>query len=402
MKKFIESHQRALAIAAIGFAISFGFLVGKPEPELKTDFVKKIPAIETLEANPSSLALSVKTQGTIEPRLKIDISSQVSGLVIGTSKEFFPGSYFTKNETLVFIEQADYEYAIAKAESQLAAARQRVAEEKGRALQAKRQWQQLGSSEANSLFLREPQLAAAIASEHAATQELEAANRNLNRTKISAPFNGRILGKFVDIGQFVGPGARLAQVHSIDVVLVRLPLTDRQVALLDLPLRMEDSIRLEIGEQDALDVDLSALFGGQIWTWRGKIARTEAQIDVNSRLLYAVAEIENPFTSQKENDRPPLVPGMFVSAKIMTKKFDGVTVVPRSVLTSNSTIPIINNDNRFTYLPVTVLKSDKENVWILGLKSGTKIVTGDSGTLKAGQEVLNQNSNQFAKRSDLE
>ena len=402
MKNFIKRHQRALGIAAIGLAVSYGLLVGKPAPEKKPETASEIRTAETFTAKPSSRSLTVKTQGTIEPRFKIAISSQVSGLVVGTSKEYFPGSYFTKNEILISIEKADYEYAVAKAESQLAAARQRVAEEKGRALQAKRQWQQLGSTEANALFLRQPQLAAANAAEHAALQELDAAKRNLNRTKISAPFNGRIMDKFVDVGQFVTPGARLIQVHATDVVQVRLPLTDRQVALLDLPLRMEDSVRLETGEEEAIRVELSAKFAGQRWSWNGKIVRTEAQIDVNSRLVYAVAEIDNPFISEKESERPPLAPGLFVSAEIRTKEFENVTVLPRNVLRNDSTIPIINEVNRFNYLPITVLKSNKETAWILGLKSGTKIVSGDSASLIVGQKVLSQNSNQFAKASDLE
>ena len=93
---------------------------------------------------------------------------------------------------------------------------------------------------------------------------------------------------------------------------------------------------------------------------------------------------------------------MFVSAEIRTREFEGVTVIPRNLLRNDSTIPILNEDNRFNYLPITVLKSNKENAWILGLKVGTKIVTRDSGMLSVGQKVLNQNSNNFVKAIDLE
>ena len=400
MKNFIIRHRQAVIIATIGFVISYSLLVGKPAPEMKTDIIQQMPKVETYVASPKSLTLTVKTQGTVEPRLKIDISSQVSGLVTRTSKKFFPGSYFSADETIIFLEQADYEYAIAKAESQLAAAKQRVAEEKGRALQAQRQWQELGSKEANALFLREPQLASAKAQEHAALQELKAANRNLNRTKISIPFNGRILDKFVDVGQFVGPGTRLAKVYATDVVQVRLPLTNRQVALLDLPLRSEDIARLDIGEQDAIDVELSARFGGEIWSWEGKIVRTEAQIDVKSRLLYAVAEIENPFFQEKDSGRPPLSPGMFVSAEITTKKFNSVTVLPRKVLRNDSTILILNKDNLVNRLPITILESNKEAAWISGLKAGTRVIVGDTASLLIGKRVLSKSSNQLAEVSD--
>ncbi len=400
MKNFINRHRHAIGIGGIGLAISYGLLVGKPAPEMKTDVVQQIPTVETFLVNPKALALTVKTQGTVEPRLEIQISSQVSGLITSTSQDFFRGSYFSKNETMIFLEQADYEYAIAKADSQLAAARQRVAEEKGRALQARRQWQELGSTEANALFLREPQLAAAKAQEYASLQELEAANRNLERTKISMPFNGRILEKFVDVGEFVGPGTRLAQVYATDVVQVRLPLTDRQVALLDLPLRLEDIKRLNVGEQDAINVVLGTRFGGELWTWAGKIVRTEAQIDVKSRLLYAVAEIENPLLLGEESGRPPLSPGMFVSAEIQTKTFKSVAVLPRNVLRNDSTILIVNEDNRVNRLPITILESNKETAWISGLKAGTRVIIGNSASLSVGKKVVNESSNQLAQLSD--
>ena len=214
------------------------------------------------------------------------------------------------------------------------------------------------------------------------------------------PFNGRILEKFVDVGEFVGPGTRLAQVYATDVVQVRLPLTDRQVALLDLPLRLEDIKRLNVGEQDAINVVLGTRFGGELWTWAGKIVRTEAQIDVKSRLLYAVAEIENPSLLGKESRRPPLSPGMFVSAEIQTKTFKSVAVLPRNVLRNDSTILIVNEDNRVNRLPITILESNKETAWLSGLKAGTRVIIGNSASLSVGKKVVNESSNQLAQLSD--
>ena len=82
-------------------------------------------------------------------------------------------------------EKADYEFAIARARAQEAASAQRVAEERGRNLQAQREWRDLGTTEANDLFLRKPQLRAAEASLAAAQADVAAAELALERTTVS-------------------------------------------------------------------------------------------------------------------------------------------------------------------------------------------------------------------------
>ena len=153
------------------------------------------------------------------------------------------------------LETADYDFAIARAAAQEAAAAQRLAEERGRNLQAKREWRDLGSNAANDLFLRKPQLYAAETALVAAQADVEAAKLALARTTLKAPFDGRLEKKLVDVGQFVAPGASLAQVYATDRVEVLLPISESQLALLALPL-------FETGIDTYPDVTLTARFGG--------------------------------------------------------------------------------------------------------------------------------------------
>ena len=108
------------------------------------------------------------------------------------SDRFLDGRFFKVGDILLQLEQADYEFAIARARAQEAAAAQRVAEERGRNLQAQREWRELGTSEANDLFLRKPQLRAAEASLAAAQADVAAAELALERTTVRAPFDGRL------------------------------------------------------------------------------------------------------------------------------------------------------------------------------------------------------------------
>ena len=66
MKNFLKRQQRAIGIAVIGFLVSYGLFVGKPVPDKKPKAAPVIPITKTFLANPSSLTLTVKTQGTID------------------------------------------------------------------------------------------------------------------------------------------------------------------------------------------------------------------------------------------------------------------------------------------------------------------------------------------------
>jgi multidrug efflux pump subunit AcrA (membrane-fusion protein) len=226
----------ALLVLVLGGALSYGLLVGKSGPEPVAPPVYGPPAVDVVAAAPALRSLSVETQGTVRPLREIKLVSQVGGRVELVSPRFAEGGFFGAGEQLLKVEDIDYQFVIARAQSQVAAASQRVAEEQGRALQAKREWRDLGSDQANALFLRKPQLASAQAALKASEADLAAARLDLDRTSISAPFNGRISEKYVDVGQYIAPGTAIATVYDTDVALVRLPLTDRQVALLELPL----------------------------------------------------------------------------------------------------------------------------------------------------------------------
>jgi RND family efflux transporter MFP subunit len=374
----------ALLVFFIGGGLSYALLVGKPRPEPELPVAVAPPVVDVVMADPAVQSLSVETQGTVRPLREIKLVSQVGGRVEFVSPRFALGGFFAAHEPLVKVEDVDYQFAIARAESLVAAAKQRVAEEQGRALQAKREWRNLGSEQANALFLRKPQLASAQAALKASEADLAAAQLDLSRTSTSAPFNGRISEKYVDIGQFVAPGTAIATVYDTDVAQVRLPLTDRQVALLDLPLYYDQE------STDALsgaDVQLRTRFANKAWEWEGRLVRTDASIDVDSRVVYAVVEIENPFARDPETERPPLSPGLFVNATISGRSLPQVTQLPRSALRSDGSVMIVDSKQRAESRAVQVLQSDTSNVWVQGLSKGEQVIVNEPMLILAGMKV---------------
>ena len=378
-------------VLVIGFGAAYGLLVGKGGPEPAAIPVSVPPLVDVVQVRPSRQALTVSTQGTVRPLREINLVSRVAGRVEAVADGFAAGGFFAAGTPLLKIEDYDYQFAIARAESQVAAARQRVAEEQGRALQAKREWRDLGSEQANALFLREPQLAAARAALKAAQADLGAARLDLERTAVSVPFNGRVSEKYVDIGQYVTPGTAIAKVYATDVATVRLPLTDRQVALLELPLNYDNET-----PDTATDVVLTARFGNRAWQWLGKIVRTDANIDVDSRVVYAVAEIERPFAREPGSERPPLAPGLFVDATISGRQLPAVTALPRTALRNDGNVMVVDGERRARLKPVAMLQRTNEQVWVQGLEEGDRVIVAESAATVAGMEVTVSDSTRVA------
>ncbi len=387
----------ASLVLLIGGGIAYGILVGKPGPEAVEPPPARRPLVDVVTANPRVQQLIVRTQGTVRPRREISLVSRVSGQVQQVADEFAAGGFFTNEQELVKIEDADYQFALARAESQVAAAQQRVAEEKGRALQASREWRDLGSDEANALFLRKPQLASAEAALKAARADLGSARLNLDRTSIRVPFNGRISTKQVDIGQYVTPGSVIARVYDTDVVEIPLPLNDRQVALLDLPLNYSGTVEASgRGQWEAAPVTIGARFAGRQWQWQGRIVRTEASIDINSRMVFAVAEVKEPFAVDPVSGRPPLSIGLFVDVAITGRAIDSLATLPRSALRSDGTIMLVGRDQRLVQRQVNVLDSDAHQVWVQGLQPGEEVVVRETVLSVEGMAVTANNVTQIA------
>lgn len=368
----------AILTVVIGLGLAWLVLTGKPKPQPESPEAPLRPMVAVTAAEPSAQVLEVTTQGSVEPLRRINVVAQVAGKVASMAPAFEAGRFFKKGDVLLQLEQADYQFAIARARSSVAAAQQRLAEERGRNRQAKREWRDLGTNEANSLFLREPQMHAAEAALKAAEADLAAANLALERTTLRAPFDGRVETKRVDVGAYVAPGAVLGEIYATDLVQVRLPLNDRQLGGLGLSMHADAIL--------AYPMTLTARFAGRDWQWPAMIRRLEAVVDRESRVVRAIAEVEQPF-AEGTDGRPPLTPGMFVQGVIPGEAQPGVVMLPATALRADNSVLRVDGDDRLVRQQVQVLKRNNDRAWVRGLASGDRVVNEQSGVLVSGMLV---------------
>ena len=334
-----------LGILAAAVAVAVLLVQLRPEPP-KKDTVELDPLVEAMVLEHMTANFEVKSQGTVLPRTETILSAEVAGTIISISPEFIAGGVFDRGEVLMRIDPTNYEVAVDQAE----------------ALVRQRQIEYDGTSKLRSQGYRaESEYASADAALASAKAELVRANRNLERTYIRLPYEGIVRAKETDLGQYVGPGTRLGIVFATDFAEVRLPLTDLDLAFVNLPDARQSTTS---GEADGPLVTLRAVQKGRQSEWLAQIVRSEGIVDEKSRVTYAVARIEDPYRRHGSGNALPV--GTFVSAIIDGAAADDVIRVPRIVVRGADELLFLTSDNQIEIRRVDIIRSDSDFSYLRG------------------------------------
>ncbi len=326
----------------------------RPTPPRK-ERVDLDPLVDVLTLETMTANFEVASQGTVRPRTETVLSAEVSGTITRISPKFIAGGVFGDNEVLLRIDPTNYEVAVRQAE---ALVKQRTIEYEGA--------KQLRSQG----YRAETEYASAAAALATAEAELVRARRNLERTYIRLPYEGIVRSKEADLGQFVNPGTRLGIVFATDTAEVRLPLTDADLAYVDLPDAAEITAS---GGADGPAVRLSATRKGRPVEWSARIVRSEGVVDEKSRVTYAVARIDDPY--RLHSDGPTLPVGTFVRAVIEGAAAENVIRVPRAVLRGSDELVFVDDDNKLRIRTVDIVRADGSYVYLRGgAEPGERVV----------------------------
>ena len=349
MRKLLIFGILAAAVAAVVVMTNM-----RPVPP-KKERVELDPLVEVLVLEEMTANFQISSQGTVEPRTETVLSAEVSGTITNMSPKFVAGGVFKKNEVLARIDPTNYEVAFKQAEAMVEL--RQIEYDGARKLR-------------NQGYRAEAEYASAAAALATAEAELVRARRNLERTYIRLPYEGIVRSKESDLGQFVNPGTRLGVVFATDVAEVRLPLTDADLAFVDLP---DTSEVTATGSAEGPAVILTAVQKGKRVEWAASIVRTEGVVDEKSRVTYAVARVVDPYRLHGDGDELPV--GTFVSAIIQGGSAENVVRVPRSLLRGSNELVFVDEDNRLRIRKVGIVRADSRFVYIgEGADSGDRVV----------------------------
>ena len=373
-----------IPVTIFGVLLTLAILIRANPPESSRRFTPPPQAmvVDAAQVHLQDYRILLESYGSVQPRTKTTLTAQVSGQVVYVNPNIRDGGFFNKGDVLVSIDPRDYEANVRIAQAGLMDARQTLADASARSELAREDWSSLGNEgEPPELVLRLPQLEAARAGVISAEATLQKAELELERTRIIAPFAGRVLQQGADIGQVVSPNSEIATIYATDYVEVRLPIRNRDLKYVSLPERYRD-VKSADFKVDAQII--SDLVGRTVWDAR--LVRTEGAIDQSARQLHVIAQISDPF-SKGVDGRPQLKIGQYVTAMMAGHVLEDVVVIPNSAIYQGSYVYVVENDVLQRRNVEITWQNDHHAIIETGLGEGDILVTTPLGQVTSGVRV---------------
>jgi len=362
-----------IAILVLAFA-GFKFLgTLKPKPKSQQP-PPVVPLVNLAMVSPEDHMPPVISYGTVTSYFETGLTPQVSGKITFVSPKFRVGEKIDTEHLLVKIDPTDYEAALAQEEADLTVAERTFAEEEIRAEQAAGDWEASGRdiSKASDFVLRKPQLAATEASIKSAKASIAKARADLERTEVRAPFPAVIIAREASPGNQASPQASLGTLISTEKVEIRLPLTATQSARVSIPTEAELTSPLLPGVK-----------------WQATLVRMEPTVDQQNQVMYAVAEVLDPYGEGKT----ALPVGMFANASINAKAISDSYRVPDAAYVDDKFIWVMDEKDELRRVKARRVHSFGGDAFLSPVEAGQgelRVVTRPLSNFRAGMKVRSE------------
>ena len=422
-KKFVSfsiRFFRVIIVLVIAIVLAKVLISLKKEPE-KKEIIKTPPSVKVIVTKPVSQVMTVDAYGTVKPGKLVKIAAEVSGKIDFIHSSFIEGEEIKKGQVLIQIDHRTYQLnrksASVKVEQantditklkkdienlkndiQLSKANLKLVEKEftriktlsenqfaskndlDRAeqqyLQAKIQFQNLN----NQLSLTDTLMKQKIANLSIAKVDLQKADLALKKTTITSDFNGFVLNKFAETGEYINPGQAIGTIYqkeNLDVD-IRIPLEQ---------LKWIGSL-FENNNTPKATVIMANLDKTEPFVWNAKVSRVKAKIDETTRTLPMTLEILKPKNAKNLKNIFRLKPGAFVKCSIKGQTYKNIFVLPRYLLKQDDILYIVNA-NHLEMRRISVLRKFEDEVYIdQGLKSGDQIITSPLPGAIDGMKVM--------------
>lgn len=359
--------------------------VMQSQPPVSMGQVKQVNPllVDVLEISEQTFQIEVESYAALKANTRTDILPLVSGQVVKVSSSFQRGAFVTAGQLLLEIDPLEYEVAVQVARSELASAELALAEEEARSEQAERDWrhsQNQSKAQVSDFALRYPQLKAAKANLATAEAKLQLAMKNLDRTKVRAPYGGRLIETFVNLGSVVSTATRLAELYSSESLELSLPIANRDLQFLDLPTMLNNG---------DIPVRIENPLVSPSQYWRARIVGTEALVDSENQQIYAVAKIKGPENS--DSGYQALKVGQYLHAVIEGKEIEDAILIPNAAVYQGAYVYVVKENDGVPILvrrDISVRWRNEEfSLLASGLAPGDRLVITPLGQVTSGTRV---------------
>ena len=292
------------------------------------------------------VAVEVVVQGQIEPRRRLDLRAETSGQVVEIPVR--KGARVERGQVLLRLAADDRPVRVAQARAELVR-------------------QRLDLEAARRLFDRnlqsESKLRLAEASAAAARAALKAAELELERTGIHAPFDGVLETIHVELGSFLDRADRMMELID-DTGLKAVGYLPQQSAS-TVSRGQPVSVRL----LDGRTVDGRIEFISKVADASTRSFRVEAEVIPDASVLNAGVSAELRITVGTTRAH-------FASPSILA--LDGQGRVGVKAVDENRTV---------VFHPITLVRTQADGVWVSGLPDDARVIVRGQGFVTGGQIV---------------
>lgn len=372
---------KVLLFLGLAALIAWGvwWILQTPPAAKKPQAEDSTPVVQVVAAEAGEHALRLFAYGRIEAHDPIELRPQVEGRILQLHPAFEAGGLVPAGEELVHLDDSDYQLALEAAQTALEKAEAQLAIEGGRRQVAREELRLLADSlsldkGSRALALRAPQLREARAEVLSARNAVAQARLQLERTRISLPSDAIVLQRDRSEGELVNRGDRIGQLASATVARISLQIEPRLVERLDGLADDSPGNRVEIEHR------------GQ--RYLGRVKRLQKVLSERTRQAALLVEIEDPFNLQKRHrERPPLLIGSYVEARIEAGVVSDSIIIPRAQLRDNRNVWVVDAKDRLQVRPVKILFEEPDRVFAAPLPAGDRLLRGNPAGLLPGTPV---------------
>ena len=354
----------ASVLAAVVVITACGERSGPAEEAQAADGVQKAVPVAVTRVSAGTAFDVVEATGTIAARHRADIGAEVQGQVIEILKDV--GDWAKEGEVILRLDPELHDLSVDQAEAQFLGAE---AAYKKAERDYERNLKLFESQDISEFALENSrlQMQSAKAAYLTAKAALAMAQRQRRNADITAPFNGWLAIRYVDLGQTLAPGVPVARVVDISTVKVEVGLAEKDV------------VNVRQGQKAILRVDA---FPDR--TFPGRVTAIGPEADPRSRSFPVEITAEN---TAKERLRA----GMVAKVRIFTRELKNVPVVPRTALLERSkrTLLFVVKDGIAEEREPVLGVAFGDSVAVLsGVSAGERIVLAGQENLADGTKVV--------------
>lgn len=341
----------------LGAALLLPGCAKKPEEQ------KKGPTaaiITVTQAQSRAMQVLEQSVGEVDSATAPKVGAEVAGRIIKVYVEI--GAPVKKGQLLAEIDATDFSADAKRLEAQ--ATSQRKLTERYREL-------------AKNGFISPSLLEGYEAQNVAAREQYTRAAKNLSRTRIVSPVDGRVDDRMVSVGDWIDLGKPVFQLSTSESLRIRLPFPETAAQ------------RIKIGQV----VKLSTPTAPDA-TVTGKIEQVRPMVGSTNRAFDAVVEVKNPGGWK---------PGASVNGAVVVEEHAGAVSVPEvSVVLrpAGKVVYVIENGKAVQHVVTTGVTQNGQVEILQGLKAGERVAVDGAGFLtdKAAVSVKEANGNKGAQK----